>query len=206
MVAWFVFRKSEQRAPEWSRSGRRLTTYPGTKFHKVTASTSLRLSYSQHRFDRVAAFDIGGGFFHLTEVIELLESVEWKLPCSIKPDKFRDKALRNGIALNDAWNFPAFRQRVCDAAMERYRKARKFGNFLRMGGRGKGLYLNSLLPQSRWGPQPNITGDLVAPHKDLGRARWFYAQQANLYRRGKSASFSIPRPVTAPNLRAGRRN
>ena len=44
------------------------------------------------------------------------------------------------------------------------------------------------------------------PHEDLGRSRWFYAQWANLHRRGKCAGFSIPVHVTMPNLRDLRRN
>ncbi len=43
------------------------------------------------------------------------------------------------------------------------------------------------------------------PHKDIRRSIWFYAQKANLYRRGKSASFSISLPVTVPNCRDWRR-
>ncbi len=46
----------------------------------------------------------------------------------------------------------------------------------------------------------------MALHKDFGRSGWFYAQQANLYRRGKSSGFSIPMPVTASNRRNRRRN
>ncbi len=63
-----------------------------------------------------------------------------------------------------------------------------------------------IVVQSGRGPQPNIARDLVAPHKDLGRFRWFYAQNANLYRLWNNAGFSIPMPVMAPNLRDRRRN
>ena len=48
--------------------------------------------------------------------------------------------------------------------------------------------------------QPTIVRDLAAPHKDLGRSRCFDALYAYLYRREKSAGFSISMPITAKNL------